>query len=413
MTKFEHGNGIRQGLKDLRLNASNITSGITGMIFSVSGIVIIFSNVASEAGLSQQHVMSWLFTGFFIGGLSSIFFSLYYKMPIVLASSLPGIALVGALFKNFTLQQMAGGFIMSGIIILLIGISGIIDFIKRSLPIPIVMGMITGIFLSYALKMVIAVESQPLICGAILVSYFLTIRFFPKVPSQMIALIVSVVMIVLFSDFNTTDNEAVYRLAGPIFVSPEFTPEVFASISVPIALLAMTDCLKGYGVLRANNFNPPMNVLVTTSGVFSVLAGFSMSHAITFAGVGTAIVATDAAGEHSSRYAASVIKNIFSVCLAVLIGLIYPLLNSLPVAISNLLAGLAMLSLFTSSLQTAFGSKQFKLGSFFAMIVGISDITIAGISAPIWALIVGVIISLLVEREDFAALKQANESVKD
>ena len=50
MLKLEKGCGIQEGLKDFRVNISNIASGITGMVFSISGIVVIFSNIAAKIG---------------------------------------------------------------------------------------------------------------------------------------------------------------------------------------------------------------------------------------------------------------------------------------------------------------------------------------------------------------------------
>lgn len=132
-----------------------------------------------------------------------------------------------------------------------------------------------------------------------------------------------------------------------------------------------------------------------------MFAGFGLSNVVGFAGVGTAIVATDAAGPREFRYVASVIKNMFSVLLALLVGFVYPLLHGLPVDVSNLLAGLAMLSLFTNSLSTAFGSGKFKLGAFTAMIIGVADVSISSIGAPIIALAAGTIVSLLTESKDF------------
>ena len=141
-----------------------------------------------------------------------------------------------------------------------------------------------------------------------------------------------------------------------------------------------------------------------------IAAGFMMSNAVGFAGVGTAIVATDAAGDRENRYAAAVIKNLFSVLLALLVGFVYPLLNALPVSVSNVLAGLAMLSLFTGSLGTAFGSGRFRLGAFAAMIVGIADVSVLNLGAPIMALLVGCLVSLCAEKGDFEAMRRVAQS---
>lgn len=401
MLKIEKGPGFREGIRDFKVNASNISSGITGMVFSVSGIVVIFSNIATQAGLSQEQIISWMFMAFLLGGIMSILFSIYYKIPLVFTNSLPGMILTGALYASFNMNEMVGGLVMAGGIVFLVGISGLMDVIKRILPIPIVMGMVAGVFLSYAVKMVDAVQEEPLVCGTVLFAYLVTVRLFPKVPSQLMALIVAALMVICFSPIPIPIEEMEFGISHPIFIRPVFHVHTFVSVSIPIALLALADSIKGYGVLKTNGYNPPMNAVTTVGGLVSIFAGLGLSNVIGFAGVGTAIVATDAAGPRERRYVASVMKNLFSIVLALLVGFVYPLLHGLPGGVSNMLAGLAMLSLFTGSLSTAFGSGRFKIGAFAAMAVGVADISIASIGAPIIALAVGVIVSMLAESGDF------------
>lgn len=401
MLRMEKGPGIREGLRDFRVNASNLSSGITGMVFSISGIVVIFSNIATQAGLTQQQIISWMFTAFLLGGLMSVGFSLYYKMPLVFTNSLPGMILTGTLYSMFSMNEIVGGLVMAGALVFLVGISGLMDVVKRVLPIPIVMGMVAGVFLSYGVKMVGAVQAEPLVCGAVLLAYLLTLKLFPKAPAQLVALIMAAIMVVFFSPIPIPVEEMEFGISHPIFVRPEFSGHAFVSVSIPIALLALADSIKGYGVLRTNGYNPPMNAVTAVGGLVSVFAGFCLSNVIGFAGVGTAIVATDAAGPRERRYVASVMKNLFSIALALLVGFVYPLLHGLPVDVSNVLAGLAMLSLFTGSLGTAFGSGKFKLGAFAALAVGLADISIGSIGAPIIALAVGAVVSLMAEYGDF------------
>jgi benzoate membrane transport protein len=64
-----------------------------------------------------------------------------------------------------------------------------------------------------------------------------------------------------------------------------------------------------------------------------------------------------------------------------------------------------MIGVLTNAFETAFSGK-FKLGAFFALIIAASGITIFKIGAPFWALTIGVIISLIMEKEDFESNKK-------
>lgn len=61
-----------------------------------------------------------------------------------------------------------------------------------------------------------------------------------------------------------------------------------------------------------------------------------------------------------------------------------------------------MLGVLINSLKTAFSTNKFQMGAFFAMIIGMSDVSFFNISAPLWAINGSLFVSLLVEKEDFA-----------
>jgi benzoate membrane transport protein len=401
MLNFEKGYGIRIGLRDFKANMSNISSGITGMVYSISGIIVLYSTIGHRAGLSQAHIISWLFTTFFIGGLLSVFYSLYYKQPIVFAASLPAAGLVGSQFGIFGIPEMCGGFILCGVLLLLAGVSGIMGFIKKVLPVPIVMGMIAGIFMNYAINLLKAVQAEPFVCGFVFLSFLFARRFLQKIPSQLIALIASIAMVIFFRPLTVLEEGLHFSISLPMIASPKFTLRAFTAVSLPLLFLALTDVFKAYGVLTANQYQPPLNSSLFASGIASIIGGFTLAHAMSLAGAGTAIVATESAGPREQRYVASVIKNSFSILLALLLGFIFPILYNLPTFISDVLAALAMIPLFMNALGGAFGSSQFQLGAFTALVVGISGFVIGNIGTPVCALASGVVVSLFTEWNDF------------
>ena len=73
----------------------------------------------------------------------------------------------------------------------------------------------------------------------------------------------------------------------------------------------------------------------------------------------------------------------------------------IPLPLVNVLAGLAMIGVLINSFKDGFGTNKFKLGAFAALIVGLSNITILHIGAAFWALVIGVVISLIAEKKDF------------
>jgi len=397
---MESGPGIREALRDLRFNVSNITATLTAAVFTLTGSMILFATVAADANLSMQQTSSWMMNGFGWGAISSIFLSLYYKQPIFIAPSLSALLVMGPMFKVYSAPEMVAGYLLAGVIIFLLGISGIVALIGKYLPIPIIMGMIAGVFMSYGLKIVHAVESEPLVAGVTILAFLLTPRITKKIPPQATALIVGVIMTSLFLpiEFNA---EMMGRILPPLFILPQFNPTVFFSVSIPVVLLCLADTLKGYGVLSANGYDTPLNTLTSIAGLVSIVSAFGLSHGIGIAGPITAIIGSEGAGPKQYRYAAGLLNGITILTLGILSSILLPYLVALPTVISDVIAGLAMLGLFTNSLEMAFGSKKFKVGAFTAFIVGMSNVVIWGIGAPVWSVLFGVIVSFFIERDDF------------
>lgn len=65
----------------------------------------------------------------------------------------------------------------------------------------------------------------------------------------------------------------------------------------------------------------------------------------------------------------------------------------------SLLVGLALTPILIKALNQAFGTGAYQYGAFTSFIVSVSGISIVNIGAPLWAIIVGLLVSLLVENK--------------
>src|SRR5690606_34292188 len=105
--------------------------------------------------------------------------------------------------------------------------------------------------------------------------------------------------------------------------------------------------------------------------------------------------------DKEGRYAASIVNGITFAAFGLVASVAVPFVQALPSELVSLLAGLAMIGVLIGSFEMAFAPKRFRIGAFFALVIAMSGITILKISSPFWALVGGVIISLLVEPKDF------------
>jgi benzoate membrane transport protein len=407
--------GIKEGIKDFgkSLTTKTITAGVVAAIFGCTGPALIVINAATNGGLTEVQTISWLFSIYFFGGLISIILALKYKMPINGAYSIPAAAMMVAVIQGFSLQEAAGAYLISGILVLLLGLSGIIGKTMRWIPLPIVMAMIAGAMIRFGTGIITNTNTAPILGLAALMGFFVLPRFIKRLPPVLGAIIVGVIAAAFTNQLNFTGIE--FNFIGPALIMPQFSVGAIISIAVPLTVLVIgAENAQAIGVLISQNYKPPINTMTIISGLGGILTAFFGGHNANIAGPMTAICASEEAGEDKEkRYTASVINGILFGLFGVFASIALAFVKGLPGALVNIISGLAMINVLYGAFNIGFGTKKFKLGSFFALSIALSGITILKISSPFWALVGGVLISFLVERQDFYMKEEIAEEIKE
>ena len=143
--------------------------------------------------------------------------------------------------------------------------------------------------------------------------------------------------------------------------------------------------------------------MTVTSGIGGIISGLFGAHNANIAGPMTAICCSSDAGEKEGRYVASVVNGITFALFGVVGVYAITFVGGFPAGLANCLAGLAMMNVLITCLKSGFSSGKFKYGAFSAFCVGLSGITILNIGCAFWALVIGVIVSLICESQDFTS----------
>ncbi|MBP2303580.1 benzoate/H(+) symporter BenE family transporter [Azospirillum picis] len=398
---LERGAGYMDGLRALpkHLTLKSVSAGTVAAIFGCTGPALIIIGAAEAGGLTSAQTVSWLFAVYFLGGLISLVMAPYYMQPVVGAYSIPGAAMLLGALKSFDFSHAVGAFIMAGVLVLLLGVSGLIGRVMRWLPMPIIMAMIAGALIRFATSTVTAAEAAPLLVGATIVAFFVTMRLSKSFPPVLAALIVGIAVAAATGAFQPVDGPVAFVL--PTLTTPSFSLDAFLAVSVPLAILVIgAENAQATGVLLAEGYRPPVNAMTVVSGIGGILAGVLGGHNANIAGPMTAICSSEQAGEdRRGRYAAAVVNGVLFGSFGIFAGIAVPFVLALPKALIATVAGLAMIGVLVASFQQAFTRSQgHQIGAFVALAVAMSDIRLLSISAPFWALVLGVAVSLLVER---------------
>jgi benzoate membrane transport protein len=401
--KYSVGESLK--LLPKHLNANTISAGTLAAIFGCTGPALIIIGGAKDAGLSMEQTISWLFAVYFFGSLIGLYLALKYRQPIVGAYSIPGAVLVAAGLQHYSLSEISGAYFVAGVLVFIMGISGLIGKAMRWIPVPIVMAMIVGAMIRFGTGMITSLQGAPLIAGAAIVVYLFSSRFIKKVPPILSAFVVGAVLAAVMGDFQSTSMQA--GLSLPQMLMPTFSIDSIVSVGIPLALLVIgAENAQAIGVLMAEDYKPPINAMTVWSGIGGMVTSFFGAHNANIAGPMTAICSSKEAGDNKEgRYAAVVVNAVLFGGFGIIAGVAVPFVTSLPGALVATVSGLAMIGVLVSSLQASFSERKFQIGAFFSLVIAMSGVSFFGISSPFWALIGGVVVSLIIEKADFETFK--------
>lgn len=381
------------------LYASN---GFIGWLFSVTAPVAIILTVGLNGGLSESEIASWIFGVFFINGLITILFCWLYRQPLAFFWTIPGTVLVGQSLTHLSFAEVVGAYYATSVLMLVLGLTGWVKRAMALVPLPIVMGMVAGVFLRFGLDLVHAVFADTVIAAPMVVIWLL-LGALPKLgrrcPPIIGALLVGALAVIVFGRFDASVPMQL-ELIRPVVQMPAWSAAAMVELVVPLAITVLVvQNGQGFAVLRAAGHNPPVNAVTVACGVGSAVAALVGAVSTCLTGPTNAIIT--GSGERERQYVAGIVVG----GLAILFGLLAPtftrLLLNAPKSFVAALAGLAMLRVLQTAFVTAF-ANNFSLGALVAFLVTVADVPLLNIGAAFWGLIAGLVVSGLLERADFA-----------
>jgi len=385
------------------LSVVHAASAVVGFLFAASGPLAIVLATGTKGGLSEADLASWVFGSFFFNGIASIVFSLFWRQPLAFFWTIPGTVLIGPALVHLTFPQVIGAYIATGLLMLALGALGWVGRVMAIMPMPIVMGMVAGVFLQFGLDWIFALRdglwiAAPMTAAFLLVSAIAPLaRYFPPLIAALIAGAAAITYVAPFA----LPLDPAGMLAAPRLHAPEFSLPALAELVVPLAVtVLLVQNAQGIAILAAAQHAAPVNAIAVACGISSIVAAFVGAVSTCLTGPVNAIIS--AAGDRRTQYTAGVLVGVLAITFALFAPLLTRLMLSTPPAFIATLAGLAMLRVLQSAFAVAF-QRRFTLGALVTFLVTVAAVPVLNIGAPFWALLAGMAVSLLLERDDWRA----------
>ena len=379
---------------------SYAANGLIGLIFAATGPVAVILAVGTQGELSQAEIASWVFGVFLFNGILTVLMCWLYRQPLAFFWTIPGTVLVGPALGHLSFAEVVGAFFATGALILVLGLTGWVRRVMDLIPMPIVMAMVAGVFLRFGTDLVHAlgdaVVAVPMVAVFLLLSAWTSLG--RRIPPILAALVVGAVAVAVSGRFHPGPISG--GITIPALQVPQWSLQAMIELVVPLAITVLVvQNGQGIAVLRSAGHAAPVNAVTLACGAWSLLVAAVGSVSTCLTGPTNALLV--ASGERSRQYTAGICCGLLAIVFGLFAQQFTTLMLAAPPAYVAALAGLAMLRVLQSSFVTAFASR-FTLGALVTFVVTVSDITLLNIGSAFWGLVAGLLISMLLERTDFA-----------
>ncbi len=400
MSSIEIGSTHLPVLKAISLNLRSLPrsaswtallSGLLVVFVSTTGPIAILYQATDAAKLSTSLTNSWLFAVFMGSGLFGLLLSLRYGMPIIGSWASTTTALLVSGLVDHSFSDVIGAYIGASLLLMVVGYTGFFNRLMKSIPQPIIMAMLAGVLLVFGTRIFTSTQVNPILGFMMLVVYFVGRTMKLRAP-LLGAFAVGLVTVILQS--KVALPSIAVRVVEPVWTNPTFSIGTFLTLTIPIFLMVMTtQNAPGLALLKAVNYEPPVNQVVQMGGILSLLgAGFGGAGVNISAMTATIAISPESDPNPQTRYFAGVVSGV-AYCLAALFaGVFSSLYGAFPIELTAILAGLALLPVIMSALHDAVVDREFRDAAVVTFLVTISGVSGWGIGAPFWGLIAGSVV---------------------
>lgn len=363
---------------------------LISVIVNYGGTFILVFQGAKAAGLSPEQTASWIWSISIGVGLTGAWLSYRYREPIITAWSTPGAAFLIAVLPSTPYPEMIGAFMLSAVGFVVLGISGYFERVVKLIPPGIAAGLLAGILLRFGIGAFDGAEVDPLLVGALLLSYVLLRRFTARYAIVGV-LLIGIVLLLGLGQVSFASLEL--KPALPVLTLPVFSLNALLSVALPLFLITLTgQYMPGMLVLRNDGFKTSANPILTTTGLGSLLMAPFGSHAFNVAAITAAIcTGKEAHEEPAKRYLAGLACGVFYLLVGIFGSTLAALFVVLPATFITTLAGLALLGAIGGSLATALVEPRGRETALITFLATAANITLFGLGGAFWGLLAGLL----------------------
>lgn len=357
-------------------------------VIGFGGTVALVVQAGQAFGAAPPQIVSMV-TALCLGiGLPGAVMSWRFRMPVVLAWSTPGAALLAASPLGLGWSNAVGAFVVAGLLMVLTGLLPALGRLAQRIPASVASAMLAGVLLPFVLRLFQVAPDEMGLAIGLLGVFIVARRIWPAwaLPAVLVA---AFAVLALRGQIALPPSTGLFGALAP--VTPAFDWRVAASLGLPLFLVSLaSQNLPGLVVLRAAGYQPPANRLILATGLTSVAAAPFGAHGVNLAAITAALcTGPEAHPDAARRWIVGVIYGGFYIVVALFAAPLAGLFIAMPPAVLAVVTGLALIAPLTGALQAMLAKPAEREAAVLTFAATGSGLVLFGIGSAFWGLVVG------------------------
>ncbi|MDP2128895.1 MAG: benzoate/H(+) symporter BenE family transporter [Pseudohongiella sp.] len=314
--------------------------------------------------------------------------SLKLRMPVVLAWSTPGAALLAATTPGLSWETAVGVFIASGLMMTILGLVPVLGRWAERIPASIASAMLAGVLLPFCLKLFQLGATDPLLV-MLVVAVFLIARQRVPLYALLLVLAAGMTFTLLRGDLTQLPPGATFGVLSAVV--PDFDARAIVSLALPLFLVTLvSQNLPGLVVLRTSGYSPKPGPLLISTGLASMILAPFGAHGVNLAAITAAICTSEEAhADRAQRWVVGMIYAALYLLLAIFASILVRIFLALPSAAIMVLTGIALIPALTGAIENMLGEKTERDAAIVTFLATGSGLALFGLGSAFWGLVAG------------------------
>ncbi len=367
---------------------ASFSAAAVAMVVGFGGTVALIVQAGQTLGASPAQIISMV-TALCLGiGLPGAVLSWRLKMPVVLAWSTPGAALLAASTLGLGWSTAVGAFVLAGLLMVLTGLVPALGRLAERIPAAIASAMLAGVLLPFCLKLFLVFPTDMALAAGLL-AVFLVMRRVAAAWALPAVLVAAFAVLALRGQVGLPAGTGLFGELSPVM--PAFDWKAAISLALPLYLVTLaSQNLPGLVVLRAAGYAPPAGKLIFWGGMTSTILAPFGAHGVNLAAITAALcTGPEAHPDQDRRWTVGVIYGLIYLVVALFAAPLAGLFIAMPTGALAVITGLALIAPLTGSLSAMMSVAEDREAAVLTFAATASGVALFGVGSAFWGLAIG------------------------